>query len=194
MTASVKRPFGRDEVVEALLDAANRLFATSGPADVSLRAIARAAGVNHGLVHRHFGTRDALVDRLLERIAAEWTAGVQSLDDFGRAIDTILGIPAEAEASAGTWLRLLAWSLLTDAPGRSGETQRRYATLDLLPGMLEDHEPGEAAITTAASLALVFGWRFFHPYLRAALHLEGESFEALHDAMRRSLRKLMELS
>jgi len=192
MTASLKRPFGRDEVVEALLDAANRLFATSGPADVSLRAIARAAGVNHGLVHRHFGTRDALVDRLLERIAAEWTAGVQSLDDFGRAIDTILGIPAEAEASAGTWLRLLAWSLLTDARGRSGETQRRYATLDLLPGMLDDEELGKAAITTAASLALVFGWRFFHPYLRAALHLEGESFEALHDAMRGSLRKLME--
>jgi len=139
MTASLKRPFGRDEVVAALLDAANRLFAAAGPADVSLRAIARAAGVNHRLVHRHFGTRDALVDRLLERIAAQWIAEVQSLEDFGTAIDSM---------------------------------------------------PGEAAVTTAASLALVFGWRFFHPYLRAALHLEGESFEALHDAMRRSLRKL----
>ena len=155
MTASGRRPFGRDEVVEALLDAANRLFATAGPADVSLRAIARAAGVNHGLVHRHFGTRDALVDRLLERIAAQWTAEVQSSGEFGRAIDSILGTHAEAEASASTWLRLLAWSLLTDAPGRSGEAQRRYATLDLLPRMLKDHEPGEAAITTASMLALV---------------------------------------
>src|SRR5262245_6261908 len=190
MTASVRRPFGRDEVVGALLDAANRLFATAGPADVSLRAIARAAGVNHGLVHRHFGTRDALVDRLLERIAAGWTAEVQSSGDFGRAIDSILGDPAEAEESASPWLRLLAWSLLTDPPGRSGEAQRRYATLDLLPGMLRDQESGEAEITTAAALALVFGWRFFHPYIRASLHLEGESFEALHDAIRRSLRKL----
>jgi hypothetical protein len=68
--------------------------------------------------------------------------------------------------------------------------QRRYTTLDLLPGMLEDRRPGEAAIATAASLALVFGWRFFHPYIRAALHLEAASFETLHDAMRRSLRKL----
>ena len=132
MTAAARRPFGRDEVVEALLDAANRLFATAGPADVSLRSIARAAGVNHGLVYRHFGTRDALVDRLLERIAAEWTAEVQALGDFRRAIDSILGNSAEAEASASAWIRLLAWSLLTDAPGRSGEAQRRYATLDLL--------------------------------------------------------------
>ena len=28
MATAVKRPFGRDEVVEALLDAANRLFVT----------------------------------------------------------------------------------------------------------------------------------------------------------------------
>ena len=173
-----------------MLDAANRLFATSGPADVSLRAIARAAGVNHGLVHRHFGTRDALVDRLLERIAAEWTAEVQASGDFDGAIDSILGSPAEALESASTWLRLLAWSLLTDPPGRSGEAQRRYATLDLLPGMLEDREPGDATVTTAAALALVFGWRFFHPYIRAALHLEGESFETLHEAIRQSLRSL----
>jgi AcrR family transcriptional regulator len=192
MATAVKRPFGRDEVVGALLDAANRLFATEAPADVSLRGIARAAGVNHGLVHRHFGTRDVLVDRLLERIAAEWTADVQSSGDFGRAIDSILGTPSEAEGSASTWLRLLAWSLLTDPPGRSGEAQRRYATLDLLPGMLRDREPGEAAITTAAALALVFGWRFFHPYIRAALHLEDASFETLHDAIGRRLRKLAE--
>jgi AcrR family transcriptional regulator len=190
MARAGKRPFGRDEVVEALLDAANRLFAVAGPADVSLRAIAREAGVNHGLVHRHFGTRDVLVDRLLERIAAEWTAKVQSSADFGRALDSILGDPAEAEQSASTWLRLLAWSLLTDPPGRSGEVQRRYATLDLLPELLRDRAPGDAATTTAAALALVFGWRFFHPYIRAALHLEGERFEALHDAIRRSLRKL----
>ena len=190
MSAAARRPFGRDEVVEALLDAANRLFSSAAPADVSLRGIARAAGVNHGLVHRHFGTRDALVDRLLERIAARWTLEVESLDDFAAAIDSILGDPAEAEASASTWIRLLAWSLLTDAPGRSGEVQRRYATLDLLPGKLNDREPDDAALTTAASLALVFGWRFFHPYIRAALHLEEESFETLHGAMRRSLRKL----
>lgn len=190
MTTNVKRPSGRDEVVEALLDAADRLFATSGPADVSLRAIAREADVNHGMVHRHFGTRDDLVDRLLERIAARWTAETQATGDFTSALDAILASPEEAEASAGTWLRLLAWSLLTDSGSRSGEAQRRYATLDLLPGMLEQREPSDAAIATATALALVFGWRFFHPYIRAALHLEDVPFDALHDAMSAAVKEL----
>jgi AcrR family transcriptional regulator len=192
MTTAVKRPSGRDEVVEALLDAANRLFSLTGPADVSLRAIARDANVNHGLVHRHFGTRDDLVDRLLERTAAQWTADAQSAGNFEAAIDLILGSGDDAATSAGTWLRLLAWSLLTDAPARSGEAQRRYATLDLLPGLLEDRDAHDAAITTAAALSLVFGWRFFHPYIRSALHLDTDDFTALHDAMRDKLHELID--
>jgi AcrR family transcriptional regulator len=71
MPKKVERPSGRDEVVEALLDAAERLLAHAGPGEVSLRSIARAAGVNHGLVHRHFGTRDDLIERLMERMASK---------------------------------------------------------------------------------------------------------------------------
>lgn len=176
--------------MEALLDAADRLFTTSGPADVSLRAIAREADVNHGMVHRHFGTRDDLVDSLLERMATNWTAQTQATGDFTSAVDSILGPPDDAEASAGTWIRLLAWSLLTDAPGRSAESQRRYATLDLLPGMLDEHSSDDAATTTAAALALVFGWRFFHPYIRAALHLDDVAFAELHEAIGDAVQKL----
>jgi AcrR family transcriptional regulator len=190
MTAVVKRPSGRDEVVEALLDTADRLFATSGPADVSLRAIAREAGVNHGMVHRHFGTRDDLVNQLLERMAADWTARTVAGGDFVAALDSILASAEEARVSAGSWIRLLAWSLLIDTPDRSGEAQRRYATLDVLPGMLEDRSPESGATTTAAALALVFGWRFFHPYIRAALHLDDADFDELHRAMSTAVEKL----
>jgi TetR/AcrR family transcriptional regulator, repressor for neighboring sulfatase len=190
-TADGRRPSGRDEVVEALLDAANRLFAAKGPADVSLRAIAREANVNHGMVHRHFGTRDDLVDRLLERMAANWTAFAQSADDFTAAVEPMLGQDDSAESSAGAWLRLLAWSLLTEAPAASGAVQRRYATLDLLPAMLTDREPDDAAATTAAALALVYGWRFFHPYIRSTLHLEDVDFATLQEAIRDNLRKII---
>lgn len=192
MARRVKRPSGRDEVVDALLDAADRLFSESGPADVSLREIAREARVNHGMVHRHFGTRDDLVEELLERTAARWTAEAQSSEDFESAIELIFGTAEDARASAGSWLRLLAWSLLIDAPARAGEVERRHATLDLLPAMLKDQKPEKAAITTAAALSLVFGWRFFHPYIRAALHQDDAQFEKLHRAMRMKLRKLLD--
>ena len=113
-----------------------------------------------------------------------------SAGDFLNAMELILGSGKDAEASAGSWLRLLAWSLLTDVPGRRGEAEQRYATLDLLPGMLPEHEPDDAVCTTAVALALVFGWRFFHPYIRAALHLEDEDFAKLHEAIRETVRKL----
>jgi AcrR family transcriptional regulator len=191
MTTPVKRPTGRDEVVEALLDAAERLFASDGPADVSLRSIARAADVNHGLVHRHFGTRDDLVDRLLERMAGRWTDELEATGDYQGAIESILGTDDEASTTAGPWIRLLAWSLLTEPPDRSGAAQRRHATLDRLPALHPDGPSGDAAVTTAAALALVFGWRFFHPYIRAALHLEDADFPALQDAMRTQLHRIV---
>lgn len=193
MTAGAdgSRPTGRAEVVEALLDVADRMFALDAPGDVSLRAIAREAGVNHGLVHRYFGTRDDLVDALMQRVAARWTAASAAVDGFDEAVDSILGSAATAEASAGTWLRLLAWSQLTDAPQHSGEVQRRHATLDeLLPPLLERDDAEDARVATAVVLALVYGWRFFHPYLRAALHLDDVPFAELHDAVRAGVRAL----
>lgn len=188
MTESSTKPAGRDEIVEALLAAADRLFSQTGPADVSLRGIAREANVNHGMVHRHFGTRDDLVERLLERGAVRWTATAEQADDFLASLAPIMSDAAEAEASAGTWLRLLAWSLLSGKNERSSEVQRRYSkSLDLLPAMLHDDDPQDAAITTAAALALVFGWRFFHPYIRAALHLDTLPFDQVHERVREKL-------
>jgi AcrR family transcriptional regulator len=46
---------------ERLLAAALELFAAEGP-DVSLKAVATAAGVGVGTIYRHFPTRDALLE------------------------------------------------------------------------------------------------------------------------------------
>ncbi|MCU0267275.1 MAG: TetR family transcriptional regulator [Acidimicrobiales bacterium] len=55
------RPTGREEVSAALVDAATTLFAEHGFTAVSTRDIARAAGVSHTLLFRHFGSKDALI-------------------------------------------------------------------------------------------------------------------------------------
>lgn len=52
---------------EALLDAAERLFAERGAAEASVRAITAAAGVNVAAVSYYFGSREALVEALLAR-------------------------------------------------------------------------------------------------------------------------------
>ena len=55
----------RDEVRAAVLDAAARHFAAQG-ANASLRDIATDAGVNLGLIHRHFGNKDDLLQAVLD--------------------------------------------------------------------------------------------------------------------------------
>jgi len=184
MATDVKRPTGREEILDAVLDAAERLFAAAGPADVSLRAIATDAGVNYGLVHRHFGTKDALFDQLLQRYADRWTERLEVLD-YQAAFDELLGAGTET----GPYLRLLAWTLLSDRQDERARAHTKHATLDELPALRDDIEPEAAVVSTAAALAFTFGWRFFNPFIRDALHLDLDDAD-LQAAMRRHLHRL----
>jgi TetR/AcrR family transcriptional regulator, repressor for neighboring sulfatase len=56
----------RNDLIEALL----RLLARGSVAGVSVRQIAAEAGVNHGLVHRYFGSKEELVRQAVGRISA----------------------------------------------------------------------------------------------------------------------------
>jgi AcrR family transcriptional regulator len=53
-----------------ILDAAENLFAANGFGAVSLRAIIKEAGVNTASVHYHFGSKEGLIEAVLERRAA----------------------------------------------------------------------------------------------------------------------------
>lgn len=52
-----------------ILDSAEELFAAQGIAATSLRALTRAADVNLAAVHYHFGSKEGLLDAVLERRA-----------------------------------------------------------------------------------------------------------------------------
>jgi AcrR family transcriptional regulator len=60
-----------DETRDALVEALIGLLGERSVAAISVRDVAAAAGVNHGLVHRYFGTKDALVRAAVERISAQ---------------------------------------------------------------------------------------------------------------------------
>jgi len=185
MATDVKRPSGRAAIQDAVLDAAARLWATSGPGDVSLRAIAAEAGVNYGLVHRHFGTKDVLIERLMERYAERWETTLGSGADYDTALDRLFGTGPET----GAYLRLLAWTLLGESDSASAQAPERTALLDRLPTLRRDvDDPDVAAHDTAAALAFIFGWRFFNPFIRAVLHLDDE--QHTHEAMRAYLPRL----
>jgi TetR/AcrR family transcriptional regulator, repressor for neighboring sulfatase len=184
------RPTGRDEVTDAVLDAAQRLFAEAGPNEVSLRAIAQEAGVTYGLVYRHFGTKDELLERLLARYADRWREHLGDDPDYEKALVDLMGPTFDT----GPYLRLLTWTLLTGASDRGAESYRKHTTLDELPPLTSgDGTDAErdARLRTAGALAFFFGWRFFNPFIRAALHLDDEDPDELQAAMRAHLHGLI---
>jgi AcrR family transcriptional regulator len=69
---------------EALLECAEQMLERTGPGEVSLREVARQAGVSHGAPRRHFPDKQALLDALaengFERLGRDLDTAVQGVD------------------------------------------------------------------------------------------------------------------
>ena len=66
VTEARTRP-GREVSTAAILDAAEELFSAEGFKPVSIRAIARRAGVSHTLVHQYVGTKEDVFRAVVAR-------------------------------------------------------------------------------------------------------------------------------
>lgn len=154
-------PSGRVEVAAAILAAATDLFAERGPAATSIRDIAARSNVNHGLVFRHFGTKDQLIGAVLDHLGTNVGALLSaqtSAEELDRALDR--------------QMRVVARTVLDGYP--AGQLQTRFpAIAALLDAVLPRHDDEtEARRAVANALALQFGWRLFAPILRSATGIE----------------------
>ena len=158
--AADHKPLGKEEVVAAVLSAASELFAERGPAATSIREVAARAGVNHGLLHRHFGSKRQLLAATLQHLA----------DSAATLRDS--GAPAERlEAAHELQVRVMVRSKLDGFPIE--ELQERF------PGMerfLEQvrftvSDEHQARLAAAHAMALQFGWALMAPTLRVAFGL-----------------------
>ena len=185
---SAPTPRGRDEIRTAALDAAERLLRANPPGSVSMRAIAEEANVTYSLLNRHLGSKQAIVDAMLARFEDRWRVRTAGAD-----LDGALRMMMGDDPDAGTFLRLLAWSILSGDADLS--TYRRHSAMhELLP--LVDEAGGEASgegpdaeTVVAAGMAMIYGWRFFNPFITRMLDLEGADVERLHTEMGRILRE-----
>lgn len=159
------RPEGPDQVRRALIDATIELIVQDGPG-VSVRRIAAAAGVNHGLVHTYFGSKPALITAALDEVNRRAVAEVGP-DGYP---------PADlAQRRGGELARVLArvsldvgQDLFSSHPIlASWQDAVRRDHLEL------DDTAVAEAIACAASIAL--GWAVFGGHLRAGLGLDDDA-------------------
>lgn len=156
---------------DALLESAIELFAEHGPASVSVRDVARRAGVNHGLVHRHFGSKDALLAQAIEQGSSGLMPAALAAEGFD--IDTVVHLLHHGSPAP----RLIARTLVDDVEITA--VRRRYP---LMRRLLDDFRPvptgsspgdlTDPRVAVAAVGALAAGSAVWGEHLRAAVGLD----------------------
>jgi AcrR family transcriptional regulator len=170
-----RRPVGREQVMGVVLAAAAELFAERGPAATSIRDIAARAAVNHGLIYRHFGSKETLISAVLDQLSAQTAILVEQASP-----------PAEIAAAVERHWRVLARAILDGYP--VGELQHHFPLINKLIDEARHHTTNDVAARLAAghAVALELGWRLFESFIRSAAELE----DLTTDELRRSADKL----
>jgi len=89
---------------EALLRAVITVVSSGGLRNLTYRSVAAEAGVTHGLVRHHFGSRDALIEAALDyalelSIAnSSLDAQITSIDEFAESLDSLIDLDPELQA------------------------------------------------------------------------------------------------
>ncbi|HEY1841786.1 MAG TPA: helix-turn-helix domain-containing protein [Mycobacterium sp.] len=178
--STTAKPIGKEEVIAAVLQAASELFAEKGPAATSIREVAARAGVNHGLLHRHFGSKRQLL-----------AATLQHLADSAAALRESGAPPAEIEASYDFQARVMVRSTLDGFPVE--ELQQRFPGMEaFLDEVRSEHSDERTARLLAAhGMALQIGWGLFGPTLRVAFGLQDLDDGEIRAAVAEQIAKIV---
>jgi len=185
---------------ERILEATEEVLRRHGPAKATVVDVARALGVSHGSVYRHFRTKAALREAVTKR----W---------LDRTTEILAGIAADAERDPEARLREWCAALFAAKRRKAGADPELFATYSVLVGdsgeVVSEHiaeltgqltrivragaEAGTFAVedpAVAARALFQATGRFHDPCYASEWELpgvEGE-FEALVDLVVRGLR------
>ncbi len=147
-------------------------MAERGPDGFSVREIAARAGVNHALVHRHFGTK---ADVLEQTLAAEAQGVVKAVVESGLPTRGMASPDVVAElldllAESPSYWRTLVHAVL-DSP--ESALPGTASTTELFSGLWRDSDPGDAVQTSVAGMS-VLGWLIFGTFMSDATGADPE--------------------
>jgi AcrR family transcriptional regulator len=170
---SGQTPYHHGSLQASLLEEAERALAERGAGNLSLRELARAAGVSHSAPRRHFSTRQALLDALavtgFQRLGRQLDAAIQPADGAFAGRLTAFALAYVRFATRHQALLDLMFTCL-HRPGASHEVrdandQAFAATIELIAraraqGDIVGGDPGQidtAILATVQGLAAIAG-------------------------------------
>src|ERR1700761_3916201 len=174
------KPMGKDEVIAAVMQAASELFAEKGPAATSIREVAARAGVNHGLLHRHFGSKHQLL-----------AATLQHLADSAAALRESGAPPEQTEAASELQARVMVRSTLDGFAVE--ELQQRFPGMEAFLDVVRTGHSDDrtARLLAAHGMALQIGWGLLGPTLRVAFGLQDLDDAAIRTAVAEQIGRII---
>lgn len=143
-----------------LLESAATMFADRG--DVSIRTIAEHAGVNHGLVHYYFGSKDKLRIAAFQHLVSQVSDGLTARRVMGP--EDIVQLLGQMRHGDTRCFRMLVRALL-DGDTSLWADQSRFPYVDsLLESLAPEHRDAGRAIV-AEHLATTLGYFLLKPWL-----------------------------
>jgi AcrR family transcriptional regulator len=163
-----------DERRESLLAAAAEIVRDAGSRQISVEAIATRAGVSKPILYRHFASRTALLEALIEERGAEMlrrlaTRGAEGDDWDARTRDQIMAVLELARDDPAGWRLLFAEEFDEPELRRAQRALRARATRELAeryaaggfitpPGMTRKQATTAAAAFVRAAIDGLVAW------------------------------------
>jgi AcrR family transcriptional regulator len=180
----------RTSTQENILRAAAELFAERPPSRVTIRDVAARAGVNHSLVHRHYGTKDNLLRAVMQRGSSDYSKHIDELTDPADAFRAGFAFAAEGDPVAAATARALLDGTIRPRDGQGYPGMERHIALlqsAIATSGVESRFPPR--LITAASFALMAGWFLLEESLVSSAGLSDMPL----DEVRRSVADLIGL-
>jgi AcrR family transcriptional regulator len=152
-------PYHHGDLRRALLAAGGRLLEQRGPGQVSLREVARLAGVSHNAPYRHFDSREALLAALagegFEVLGAQMERATEGKEGLERLRDLGVTYIAFARARPAVYLLMFGPELKMDGfPELKTVAERSFKALQ--------HAIDAVAPEPARHAAAIGAWALVH--------------------------------
>jgi AcrR family transcriptional regulator len=183
--ASEDTPYHHGALHEALLKAAERVLERDGLAGLTLRAVAREAGVSHAAPTHHFGDLTGLVSELAaigfrQFNAAMVAAGAAGTSQMDKAISRAKAYVAYAQANPGMYgLMFRTERLDMSRPSLCEAANASFAGLAGAIGASRHEQISEQALSLDQGAAIARAWSLVHGFTMLLLD------DRLSDILRR---------
>ena len=177
-----------NEIEEALIGAAANAMADIGPRAMSVRSVARAAGVNHGQVHHYFGGKQGLVTAAMRRLAQEHLAA--ALERWGDGALPPSGRLREDDRYVRAVMRTVLDGDLETAllEIREGISVPRRILAATAKRQGTDEATTQAKAALIASFALELAWAALEPFFLELADVRDEEVDEVAELVMRISR------